>query len=66
MEERKYCQKLVQSDTQASLTMEGESWTRTYFGECLGEKCAAYEGQNGFCRLFQSTVNLPKSDKNTL
>lgn len=53
---RKACPLLVQSDTEPSLTIQGMSYTRTFFLECLGEKCAAYIQQYGFCKKFQSTV----------
>ncbi len=55
---RKGCPLLVQSDTSASLTVQGQSYTRTYFLECLGEKCAAYRWQGEFCEKFQGTVSL--------
>lgn len=54
--ERKSCPLLVQSNTEPSLTIQGASYTRTFFIECLGEKCAAYIKQDGFCKKFQSTV----------
>lgn len=53
---RKGCPLLVQSETNPSLTMKGQSWTRTYMLECIGEKCAAYQG--GMCDKFQTNVNL--------
>ena len=53
---RKACPLLVQSNTEPSLTMQGASYTRTFLIECLGEKCAAYIKQEGFCEKFQSTV----------
>lgn len=58
---RKGCPLLVQSDTNPSLTMTGQSWTRTYFLECLGEKCAAYHAQDGFCEKFQETVTVEEA-----
>lgn len=58
MAKRKACPLLVQSDTNQSLTIQGESYTRTYFLECLGEKCAAYHIQDGFCEKFQGIVNM--------
>lgn len=58
---RKACPLLVQSDTNRSLTVEGQSWRRTYFLECLGEKCAAYHHQDGFCEKFQGTVNVKEA-----
>ena len=54
--ERKGCPLLIQSDTNPSLTMAGQSWTRTYMLMCVGEKCAAYQG--GMCDKFQTNVNL--------
>ncbi len=59
--ERKGCPLLVQSDTTPSLTMTGQSWTRTYFLECLGEKCAAYHAQDGFCKKFQGRVTAKEA-----
>lgn len=53
---RKACPLLVQSNTEPSLTIQGASYARTFFIECLGEKCAAYIQQYGFCEKFQSTV----------
>lgn len=63
---RKACPLLVQSDTNPSLTMAGQSWTRTYFLECLGEKCAAYH-PSGFCERFKEVVIIPddKEEANT-
>lgn len=56
---RKVCPLLVQSNTEPSLTMQGASYTRTFLIECLGEKCAAYIQQDGFCEKFQSAVIFP-------
>ena len=53
---RKACPLLVQSDTNPSLTMQGQSWTRTYMLQCAGEKCVAY--QDGYCKKFCRTVEL--------
>ena len=53
---RKVCPLLVQSNTEPSLTIQGASCTRTFLIECLGEKCAAYIQQDGFCEKFQSAV----------
>ncbi len=58
---RKVCPLLVLSDTDQSLTMAGQSWTRTYFLECLGEKCAAYQWQDGFCEKFQGIVTVKET-----
>ena len=55
---RKCCPLLVQSETNPSMTVAGQSWTRTWFTECIGEKCAAYQG--GLCDKFQTNVNLRK------
>lgn len=60
---RKSCPLLVQSNTEPSLTMQGASYSRTFFIECLGEKCAAYNQQYGFCEKFQSTVIIPASEE---
>lgn len=51
---RKGCPLLIQQDTNPSMTISGQSWTRTYMLECIGEKCAAYE--YGFCKKFQCPV----------
>lgn len=59
----KSCPLLVQSDTQPSMCISGESHTRTYFLRCLGENCAAYHAQDGFCERFNSTVNPEAKDK---
>ena len=59
---RKACPLLVQSDTQPSFTINGESHTRTYFLECSGEKCAAYEKKSGCCRRFQVSVIFEKEE----
>ena len=53
---RKGCPVLIQSDTKPSLTVKGQSWTRRYMLECIGEKCAAYQG--GMCDKFQTNVIL--------
>lgn len=55
---RKVCPLLVQSETNPSLTIQGQSWTRTWFSECIGEKCAAYKTQNRFCDKWECTVSL--------
>ena len=54
--ERKACPLLVQSDTYPSLTMRGESHTRTFFLECLGEKCAAFTDGCRCARFGASVV----------
>lgn len=59
---RKGCPLLIQSDTKTSMTISGESYTRTYMLECLGEKCAAYGVQDGFCERFQHPTTLIKED----
>lgn len=56
------CPLLVQSDTYPSMTCAGESHTRTYFLECLKEKCAAYKWQDSFCERFQ-TITLRKVEE---
>lgn len=53
---RKGCPLLIQSDTNPSLTMQGQSWTRTYMLQCVGEKCVAY--QDGYCKKFCGTTEL--------
>ena len=57
---RKGCPLLIQSDTNPSMTISGQSWTRTYMLEWLGEKCAAYHCQDGFCEKFQTLVIMPE------
>lgn len=59
---RKGCPLLVQSDTNPSMTVQGQYWTRTYLLECLGEKCAAYHSQDGFCDKFQGIVDMKKGE----
>lgn len=59
---RKGCPILVQSDTYPSYTMAGESHTRTYLLECVGEKCAAY--QDGWCQRFETPVELKEEKEN--
>lgn len=46
----------MQSETNPSMTITGQSWTRTWFAECIGEKCAAYQG--GLCDKFQTDVTF--------
>jgi hypothetical protein len=52
----KACPLLVQSDTNPSLTVSGQSWTRTYLLRCPGDECAAY--QNGHCAKFDTDVKI--------
>lgn len=51
---RKGCPLLVQSETNPSMTITGQSWTRTWFAECIEEKCAAY--LCGRCVKYQTYV----------
>lgn len=60
---RKGCPLLIQSDTNTSLTVSGEFWTRTYMLECAGEKCAAYYTQDTWCEKFQCTVKMKEREK---
>lgn len=60
---RKLCPLLVQSDTTPSLTMLGESWQRTYFAECIGEKCMAYRKQDRFCEVWQRVTRAEYAEK---
>ena len=53
---RKLCPLLVQADTNPSMTIEGKSWTQTYFWECLGEECAAYNVDHYICERFYTNV----------
>ena len=55
---RKGCPLLIQSDTNPSMTVTGQSWTRTYFLECLGEKCAAYNIAHDICERFYTNVKM--------
>lgn len=66
--ERKACPLLVGSETQQSATLPGYSCSSSYFSECLGDKCAAYHSQDGFCERFKSFVNVPdrKGEKDEL
>lgn len=59
---RKGCPLLIQSDTNPSITVTGQSWTRTYMLECIGEKCAAYKRKDMFCEKFQTRVIMPKME----
>ena len=63
MANRKACPLLVQSDTSPSLTIQGEAYTRVYFLECLGEKCAAFSTQDCFCEKFQHTVKAAQREE---
>ena len=56
----KGCPLLIQSDTNPSLTKQGQSWTRTYMLECVGEKCIAY--QDGYCKKFCGPVELEEEE----
>ena len=60
---RKLCPLLVQSDTEPSYTVSGASRTRTYLSECLGQRCAAYFTQDGFCERFQNKTALPSLEE---
>lgn len=55
---RKGCPLLIQSETNLSATVSGQSWTRTWFSECIGETCAAYQG--GVCAKFNTNLILKK------
>lgn len=57
----KGCPLLVQSDTNQSMMIEGESYTRTYMLRCVGNNCAAY--QDGFCGKFKTDVIVPEEDE---
>ena len=61
MMEYKACPLLVQSDTNPSLMIQGESHTRTYFLRCIGPKCVACENGN-FCTRFENGVLMPKRE----
>ena len=53
----KACPLLAQSNTSPSMTVNGESYTRTFFLRCLGEECAAF--LCGECKRFETFVTLP-------
>ena len=57
----KVCPLLVQSETNPSYAIAGQSYTRTWFSECLGIKCGGFAG--GFCNRLDTHV-LEKSDSN--
>ncbi len=61
---RKGCPLLVQSDTNQSCTVSGQSWTRTYFLECLGERCAAYRAGFGCLKFDDNPVDLKEEERN--
>ena len=50
----KRCPLLIQSETNVSVTVQGESYTRIYFSECIGKHCAAY--RDGECNKFNNIV----------
>ena len=54
---RKKCPLFIQSETSPSLTVKGQSRTRTYMLECIGEECAAYH-DGGMCVEFHTNVNV--------
>lgn len=58
----KKCPLLIQRDTTLSLTVAGESYTRTVFSDCLGQNCAAYAGGN--CERF-GTIAVNHEEKET-
>jgi hypothetical protein len=53
---RKGCPLLIQSDTNPSWTVAGETHTRTYFLQCIGEKCVAFEAES--CKQFHTSTIL--------
>ena len=55
----KGCPLLVQSDTHPSMTVSGESHTRSYMLPCIGWKCAAFDWDDKrgfFCQRFGSKL----------
>lgn len=61
----KGCPLLVQSDTYPSMTMQGESHTRSYFLPCIASKCAAYRDDNScgpVCMRFDQYVEQLKEE----
>ena len=61
---RKVCPLLVQSDTNQSLTVPGQRYTRTYFLECLGYQCAAYRVGYGCLKFDDNPVDLKEEERN--
>lgn len=59
---RKGCPLLIQQDTNPSMTISGQSWTRTYMLECIGEKCAAYKAEDGYCEKFHGNVLIREKE----
>ena len=61
----KACPLLPQAETTPSLTIAGESYTRTRFLRCLGGECAAFclkDDGTAQCLRFMQTVSLTEAD----
>ena len=58
----KACPLLPQSDTSPSFTVPGESHMRTYFLQCLGNKCATFV--DGYCTRFNNNIVMKEEDDN--
>lgn len=58
--ELKVCPLLQQSDTHQSMVKAGDSWTRGYFLQCLGQKCAAFDFKNCLphCKKFDNCLAI--------
>ncbi len=62
----KACPFLLQRDTTPSLTIAGESYTRSFFLRCLGGEYAGFvQGPDGKaeCKRLESCVSLPGEDE---
>lgn len=58
MSKLKGCPLLIQSDTNPSCTIAGESHTRSYMLQCLQTMCAAYDPEQGKCNRFRTIVKI--------
>lgn len=59
---RKACPLLIQRDTNPSLTIAGQSWSRTFFLRCLGPECAAWDEVTHECNRFGTCVDIQKEE----
>lgn len=59
--EHKACPLLVNSESQPSATVPGESLTFSYFRDCLANRCAAY--RSGFCERFKTVVDTLEAEE---
>ena len=51
---KKACLLLIQSESWQDMSLPGDSHTRSYFLECLEDRCAAF--LNGSCRRFDTST----------